>query len=480
MAASKPVSKKKKKKRKYRIHWGRILALLLVTISVPAALYMGFRYFFDPLALKTDHYIAEYKQTFDPYDNIKSVTFDSKENIVFKGDVDTQTLGTTQGSYEYRGKTYPFTIEVKDTTGPDLVLRDVTTDTAALVEDQDFIESSSDASQFTVRIDGNTTPGQSGTYPITVTAKDQYDNVTTKTAKLIRKADTTAPTIDNFKEKVSILAGDYFQPDSYPVQDDLDPAPGLYVDTSQLDPATPGVYTVNYTTSDRSGNQKTYKQEVTIEENPDLGKKICYLTFDDGPSGVTQEILDTLSANGAVGTFFVTAANPEHYDMMKKIVDQGSAIALHTYSHDYPSVYANEDAYFEDLQKISDLVEQQTGVVSDVIRFPGGSSNMVSAEYNQGIMSRLVNDVEKRGYAYFDWNVDSTDASANGVDPATLVANATSGIGMDDVVILMHDTDAKQTTAQALPQIIQAYKDAGYVFRPLTTRSRPVHHTVNN
>ena len=95
-------------------------------------------------------------------------------------------------------------------------------------------------------------------------------------------------------------------------------------------------------------------------------------------------------------------------------------------------------------------------------------------------MSTLVQEVQNKGYAYFDWNIDSTDASANGVPVEQIVENYTAGIGMDDVVILMHDTDAKPTTAQALPQIIAAYRDAGYVFKPLTRRSAPVHHGVVN
>lgn len=480
MAAHKSVSKKKKRRRKYRVRWGRLAILILIVLAIPTSLYLGLRYLFNPLSLKSDHYIAQYKETFNPLDNVKSVLFDSKENVTFNGTVDPETLGSTQVSYEYKGKKYPFTVEVKDIEGPELTLKDVKTDTTTTVTQNDFIESISDASQYSLRMDGNTDPGQSGTYKISISARDEFGNTTTKTAKLERKADTTAPTIENFEKEVTLLAGDYYKPGNYTVQDDLDQNPGLYVDSSALNTMVPGVYTVNYTTSDRSGNQKTYAQEVTIEENPDLGKKICYLTFDDGPSGVTQQVLDILTQYGVTGTFFVTAEKPEHFDMMKKVVDQGSTIALHTYSHDYSKLYASDEAYFEDLQQISDLVEQQTGEVSKVIRFPGGSSNMISADYNEGIMSRLVDEVEEKGYAYFDWNVDSTDASGNGVSVDQIVANATSGIGVDNAVILMHDTDAKETTVQALPRIIQAYKDAGYTFRPLTTRSTPVHHSVNN
>ncbi len=479
MASNSQPVKKKRKKRRHRLRWGRVAILVLAVLAIPALIWSCYK-MFNPIALRSDHYIAQYKEAFDPYGNLKSVFLDSKNNVEFKGDVDTSTLGTTQGMYEYKGKEYPFTIEVKDTLGPDMTLKDVTTDTTTTVTSDSFIESISDASEYSVRLDGTIDPGQSGDYKVTITAKDAFDNTTTKTAKLHRIADKEAPEIENFQDTVTLMQGDYFTPNTYTAVDKLDENPTVHVDDSQLDLSTPGTYTVNYTASDRSGNQKTYKQTVTVEENPDYGKKIVYLTFDDGPSGVTNEILDELAANDVKATFFVTGANPEYYGLMKNIADAGHTVALHTYTHDYPTVYSSEEAYFDDLQKISDLVEQETGIKSNVIRFPGGSSNMVSADYSQGIMTQLVKDVQDRGYAYFDWNVDSTDASGNGVPVQTLIENATSGIGMDDVVILMHDTDAKETTAQALPSIIKAYKDAGYVFRPLTDKSTPVHHNVNN
>lgn len=472
-----PARRRRKKKRKLR--WGRVFLLILPFLLIPMLLWGTWRYF-HPLQLKANTYVAQLKEDFDPYGNIKSLFFDSKDNVQFKGDVNTETTGSTSGEYIYKGKSYPFAIEVKDTKGPDLTLKDVTIDTTQPVSAESFIESISDASDYSVRMDGDTQTGQAGTYTVTITAKDQYANTTSKTAKLVRKADKTAPEIEGFEDKVTILQGDAFSPDSYKAKDDLDLEPTVYVETSGLDTSVPGVYHVSYTTSDRSGNQRTYEQEVTVEENPDFGKQVLYMTFDDGPSGVTKEILQMLKENDAKATFFVTGANPEYYSLMKDIVEDGHTIALHTFSHDYDKLYANEDAYFADLQQISDLVEQQTGVKSDIIRFPGGSSNTISSSFNPGLMSRLVKDVQDRGYVYFDWNADSTDASGNGVDPATLVANATSAIGQDEVVLLMHDTDAKATTAQALPGIIQAYRDAGYIFKGLTDKTLPVHHGVNN
>ena len=329
-------------------------------------------------------------------------------------------------------------------------------------------------------MDGDDSSGKPGTYTITITAKDEYDNTTVKKAKLKRKQDTTPPKLEGFEDEVTLSQGGYYSQSSYAMTDDLDANPTLSVDQSQLDTTIPGTYKVNYITRDRTGNSKIYEQKVTVIENPDYGKQICYLTFDDGPSGVTEEILQTLKDNDVQATFFVTGANPEHYGLMKRIVEDGHTIALHTYSHDYANVYSSEENYFADLKKISDLVEQQTGVKADVIRFPGGSSNMVSADYQPGIMTKLVDAVHQKGYEFFDWNVDSTDASGNGVAPAILIENASSGIGLDEAVILCHDTDAKATTAQALSQIIQNYRDAGYVFRGLTKESVPVHHNVNN
>lgn len=467
------------KKRKKRIRYDRVAILFVGVIGIFALLWGVFR-FFNPLSLKTDHYIAEYGETFDPYGNIKSLFFDSKTNVTFQGDVDSNVLGKVEASYQYKNKTYPFTVEVKDTKGPDLVLKDIKTDTNQVVAQNDFIESVADASEYSLRMDGDIYPGQSGKTQVTITAKDSHGNTTTKTATLERVIDKKPPKIENFQEKVDLLQGDHFTVQQYTAIDDMDLEPQVAVDSSQLNTDVPGTYTINYTAIDRSGNMKTYKQTVNITENPDFGKKVCYLTFDDGPSALTKDILKTLKDNDAKATFFVTAFDPNSCGTMKTIVDDGHTIALHTYSHDYPTVYSSQEAYFKDLQDISNLVEQQTGVKADVIRFPGGSSNSISASYCPGIMSDLVQEVQNRGYSYFDWNIDSTDASGNGVAVEQIVENATAGIGMDDVVILMHDTDAKQTTAQALPQIIAAYRDAGYVFKPLTKNSTPVHHNVVN
>ncbi len=210
------------------------------------------------------------------------------------------------------------------------------------------------------------------------------------------------------------------------------------------------------------------------------GDKVVYLTFDDGPTTNTTNILDVLEQQGVHGTFFVIHTYDGCEAQIREIHERGHCVALHTYSHLY-SIYRSEQAYFDDLGKISDLVYEATGTRSMLVRFPGGSSNTISRKYCQGIMTTLTKEVTKRGYTYFDWNLDSFDASAVHVSADKIVRCSTSGIGnMNEIVLLMHDAQAKTTTVDALPDIIKAYRDAGYRFDVLSKDTFTCHHTVNN
>lgn len=211
----------------------------------------------------------------------------------------------------------------------------------------------------------------------------------------------------------------------------------------------------------------------------DLSQKTIYLTFDDGPSPRTPEILKILDKYGVKATFFVINGG-KYNQYMKDIVNAGHAIALHSYTHSYSTIYASESAYFDDLQKISDVVYEQTGVRTKLIRFPGGSSNTVSRKYSSGIMTRLTKQVESKGYVYFDWNLSSGDADGNRVPAQTLINNCRKVPRSNSVIVLMHDASVKKTTVEALPSIIEYYKNAGCKFAKLTESSPTAHQRVNN
>lgn len=227
------------------------------------------------------------------------------------------------------------------------------------------------------------------------------------------------------------------------------------------------------------GTPKPQPQPTAPSKAPDLSAKTIYLTFDDGPSPRTPEVLRILKQYGVKATFFVINGG-KYNKYMKDIVADGHTIALHSYSHDYKKIYSSETAYFQDLQQISDLVYEETGVRSNVIRFPGGSSNTVSRKYNKGIMSRLTEQVAEKGYSYFDWNISSGDANGNSIPAATLINNCRKMPSKQTVVVLMHDAGAKKTTVAALPSIIEYYKAAGCKFGTLSSSTPTVHQRVLN
>lgn len=207
------------------------------------------------------------------------------------------------------------------------------------------------------------------------------------------------------------------------------------------------------------------------------GEKICYLTFDDGPSENTLKILEILKAHNAKATFFVM--NTPKIEYIKNIFDDGHTVGLHTSSHNYEKLYANPNAYYSDLKEISDKVKSIIGVDSKIVRFPGGSSNKVSEKYCKGLMPELIKTVQQKGYFYFDWNVDSLDANSSNISYTKIRDGVlASAVNKNSICVLMHDSSAKSATAEALPEILTGLKKQGYVFRALTKDSYGYHHNL--
>ena len=196
------------------------------------------------------------------------------------------------------------------------------------------------------------------------------------------------------------------------------------------------------------------------------GKKIAYLTFDDGPSTeVTQQILETLKVNNVKATFFILGSNVEKSDiqkeLLKEMVNEGHAIGNHGYCHDYSILYpgriANPTVLVNDMKKSEDVMKSVLGdnFTTKVIRLPGGHMS-----WNTKALDPIL---ERNGYCYIDWNVLNGDAESNDRTVEQLVNRLKGTVndlaGNDDVlVILMHDTNAKKTTAQSLQQIIDYLK----------------------
>ena len=213
---------------------------------------------------------------------------------------------------------------------------------------------------------------------------------------------------------------------------------------------------------------------------PNEGNKVCYLTFDDGPSDNTLKILEILKTANAKASFFVVGTAKTAY--IKNIHQAGHTVALHTNTHEW-SIYKNEQTYYNDLGAIKAKVKGIIGIDVNIIRFPGGSSNKKSKLFNKGIMTRLTRDVGTKGFKYIDWNVDSGDASGKNIPAKTLVSNVINDSDCkkgSELCILMHDTGSKKTTVEALPYIICYLRARGYRFEALTNESNVFHHAKLN
>ena len=203
------------------------------------------------------------------------------------------------------------------------------------------------------------------------------------------------------------------------------------------------------------------------------GKQLVYLTFDDGPSAYTDEILDILAENDVKATFFVLAKDGMD-DQYNRILEEGHTLGMHSYSHRYSTIYSSLSSFEEDVNSISDFLVEHTGVKPEFYRFPGGSSNSVSKVNIQDMLHFLG----QNGIVHFDWNVSSEDASPQMLETSTIARNVLNGIGNKrQSVVLMHDSTAKRTTVEALPIIIESLKRKGNVqFLPITEGTKQVYH----
>ena len=216
---------------------------------------------------------------------------------------------------------------------------------------------------------------------------------------------------------------------------------------------------------------------AAADDMPDGEDKVIYLTFDDGPSIYTRQLLQVLERYGAKATFFLVDTGGCDEALLRTMLRGGHGIGVHSLSHDFKTIYSSEVAYMNDLYAMQALIRKKSGVTTYLMRFPGGSSNTVSRRYNFGIMSRLTKMVEEAGFVYYDWNVDSMDA-AGCRDGEQIYQNVIGGIrGKKTAVVLMHDVYA---CSGAVEQILLWGRANGYRFCALGENSPRCHHPVQN
>lgn len=211
---------------------------------------------------------------------------------------------------------------------------------------------------------------------------------------------------------------------------------------------------------------------ATYSEDGDSSDLKVYLTFDDGPSDLTPEVLDLLDKYDAKATFFVVYTDNEEYtSYLKEIVERGHTLALHSYSHDYDKIYKSVDAFLSDFETVYNWVYEETGVRPTLFRFPGGSTNG-----KKSVVNDIIAEMERRGFIYYDWNVSSGDGS-NLTTTENILENVCTNVGsFDQPVVLMHDGVGKNATLKALPTLLETLAEEGYEFCSLDENLTPIQY----
>ncbi len=208
---------------------------------------------------------------------------------------------------------------------------------------------------------------------------------------------------------------------------------------------------------------ESIKPVIHLEE-----KKTAYLSFDDGPSSTTSDILDILEEYDVKATFFILGCTmtEEGKECMKAMVKQGHAIGIHTYSHNRKKIYSSVEAFLDDFYQDYQLIYEITGVKVNIFRFPWGSSNT----YNKGVMKELIAEMERRGFTYYDWNVSAEDSIGTPTKYKIKRNIMKDLVRFNDPIILMHDASVNKVTAKTLPDVIELIIENGYGFDTLNNR----------
>lgn len=199
-------------------------------------------------------------------------------------------------------------------------------------------------------------------------------------------------------------------------------------------------------------------------------ENVIYLTFDDGPSAVTESLLDALKQEEVPATFFVMGNVAQKKEILNRMLDEGHAVGIHTYTHDYRYVYWNKSAFLADFCRQYYSIWDATGYRPRIFRFPGGSVN----SYNAHLYRELISEMEGRGFVYYDWNVTSEDAAGAEHPEEQLEQLLTQSQNKPRIIALLHDTGKNPYIAETVTQYIRTMKEAGYRFKALDSSVEPI------
>ncbi|MBQ0084442.1 MAG: DUF5011 domain-containing protein [Clostridiales bacterium] len=486
----------------------KIISRVVMAISMVAVLVLASigAIFLGEKAVPSVTLVGENELTIEVFDEYKENGAkallgeeDITDRIIKSGEVDTSKLGDYVITYCITEDEKDYSVQRKvhivDTKSPEIKLNGeekITVSKIDFYKEQGASATDNYDGDLTAKIESAQTQIDDENYEILYTVKDSSGNAASVKRSIIIK-DIVAPTITlKGSKNITISRGGSYSEAGYSATDDLDGDLTKVIEVSgSVNTESVGTYIITYAVKDKAGNKVTAKRTVNVtdptakkeeEKTPPAdGKSVICLTFDDGPSTtVTPRILDILKKNNVKATFFIVNYSDKTLPLIKRMIAEGHTIGIHGYSHDW-SIYDSEQKFMDNINKLRDKLYKDTGYTSTVMRFPGGSSNTVSVKHCKGIMTKLVARVQKEGWKYYDWNVDSGDANGNTIPKNTLINNFKNRVKKGRTnVVLCHDIGSKTTTADALQSYIDYGKQNGFTFKAIDEDTPQCHHSVNN
>ena len=188
-------------------------------------------------------------------------------------------------------------------------------------------------------------------------------------------------------------------------------------------------------------------------------EKVIYLTFDDGPSVMTDSVLDILKENHVKATFFLIGNQIKGQEaVVKRIYNEGHSIGLHTYTHTYKKIYPSRKGFINEMLKTQSEINSLTGIKPTIIRFPFGSRKHLTMSF--------LEQLHSYNFKVYDWNANMSDGIKARTPIDQLYREATkTTITEHPIILLMHCDYMHKNTCVALPKVIKFYKNNGYEFK---------------
>ncbi|HLQ97438.1 MAG TPA: polysaccharide deacetylase family protein [Candidatus Dormibacteraeota bacterium] len=195
--------------------------------------------------------------------------------------------------------------------------------------------------------------------------------------------------------------------------------------------------------------------------------KKVYLTFDDGPSQWTHEILEILHVYDIQATFFMIGSNLDKSELrnaVQRASEAGHYIGAHSMTHDYDILYQKKN-FVSEMEQTIELINEITSKSPSLVRAPYGS---LPGLRNDEILSQIRSKKMK----VWDWTIDTYDWEKD-VNEEKILATLQENVHRDTEVVLLHE---KEQTLKSLPEIIHFFIEQGYGFEVYQEE----HHFPNN